>query len=184
MTLPDGTVYRIDGGRVLFGAEPPAPTGEGPFAVHIPFTRIDARTASAAPSWAQWTNVSGSPIAYYAALTDWWATGETFAVLEHDVQCRPDVITAFDECPEPWCVFGYADMCHPECMEAWRNLLGCTRFRAELIAAVPDALSSIPADNWDWHNVCDGLGANLRAAGYTHHWHAPSVEHHHFRSPE
>ena len=63
-------------------------------------------------------------------------------------------------------------------MESWRNALGCTRYRKELIAAVPDALLSIPADNWDWHNVCDGLGNNLRAAGYSHHWHEPWVSHH------
>ena len=183
-TLPDGTVYRIDAGRVLFGAEPPQPAGTGPFAVHIPYTRIDSRTVHAAPSFAEWTSVAGSPIAYYAALTEWWASGETFTVIEHDVQCRPDVITGFEECPEPWCVFGYADMCHPECMEAWRNLLGCTRFRSELIKAVPDALTSIPADGWDWHNVCDGLGDNLRRGGYTHHWHFPPVDHHHFRPEE
>lgn len=57
-------------------------------------------------------------------------------------------------------------------------MLGCTRFRKELIEAVPDALTSIPEDNWDWHNMCDGVGNNLRAAGYTHHWHTPPVEHH------
>lgn len=66
-------------------------------------------------------------------------------------------------------------------MEAWRNELGCTRFRAELIAAVPDAVSSIPTDGWDWHNLCDGLGGNLRRAGFSHHWHFPPVRHHRMR---
>jgi hypothetical protein len=70
-------------------------------------------------------------------------------------------------------------------MENWRNELGCTRFRAELIQAVPDALEGTPLGNnglpitWDWKNLCDGLGNNLRAAGATHHWHYPAAEHHH-----
>jgi hypothetical protein len=126
-----------------------------------------------------WVDVSSSDLAYYGALYDMWLRGETFAILEHDVVCRPDVIEQFEECPEPWCAFGYADICHPRCMDAWANALGCVRFRKELVSEVPDALSAIPRDGWDWHNLCDGLGANLRAQNFTHHWHWPPVEHHH-----
>lgn len=152
-----------------------------PFQWYVPHTARHPQTAANAPDGATWVNVAQSPNAYYAALLKWWAQGDTFAVLEHDVECRPDVVASFDECPEPWCLYEYAPVCdcgNPDCREAWRNMLGCTRFRAELIAAVPDAVASIPTDNWDWHNVCDGLGNNLRAAGYTHHWHAPPVFHH------
>ena len=163
--------------------DPPAPARQrGTVAWRIPYTRVDPRTVAAAPIDAVWTDVSAGSDAYWGALCEWWATGETFAILEHDIVCRPDVIKAFEACPEPWCVFGYADICHPECMEAWRNELGCTRFRVELIAAVPDAVASIPPERRDWHNVCDGLGDNLRAAGYSHHWHFPWVDHHHMRA--
>ncbi len=149
-----------------------------PFPVYIPHTVRHPQTALGAPENATWVDVSQSPNAYYAALAHWWERGETFMVLEHDVICRPDVIEEFDACPEPWCLYGYTEICHRECMEAWRNALGCTRFRKELIDAVPDALASVPRENWDWHNVCDGLGNNLRAAGFTHHFHEPWVSHH------
>lgn len=160
---------------------------DAPFDCLIAHTAIHPQTANSAPSNATWVDVSFSPHAYYAALLWQWAKGETFMVLEHDVVCRPDVIASFDECPEPWCLYPYAPECpcgNPQCREAWANALGCTRYRKELIEDVPDALTAIPRDMpdglpcWEWHNVCDGLGAQLRAAGYTHHWHEPAVEHH------
>ncbi len=132
-----------------------------------------------APADATWIDVSASPVAYYAALSELWERGETFALLEHDVVCRRDVVQAFEECPEPWCAFGYSDICHESCMEAWSNTLGCTRFRKEIIEAVPDACKDMPKQFWDWHNTCDGLGSALRAAGFKHHWHFGWVEHHH-----
>lgn len=144
---------------------------------YVPFTERDYATAEAAPRDAVWVDVSEHSTEYWFMLLRLWRAGETFAILEHDVICRPDVIEAFETCPEPWCAFGYEDICHPECMEAWANTLGCTRFRSELIQAVPDAVSSI--EDRDWHNLCDGLGSNLRAAGFTHHWHGPWLEHTH-----
>jgi hypothetical protein len=160
--------------------EPPAPQPRrGETQWYVPYTAVHPATVAGAPDDAIWVNVAASPLAYYGALLDIWGRGETFATLEHDVICRPDVIQAFEECPEPWCCFGYSDICCPGCMEAWANELGCTRFRREIIEAVPDAVSSAPRDFWDWHIACDGLGRNLRAAGFTHHWHFPPVEHHH-----
>ena len=131
-----------------------------------------------APADATWIDVSSSPIAYYAALTDIWAQGKTFAILEHDVVCRPDIVAELEQCPEPWCLFGYQDFCHEACRDAWRNQLGCTRFRAEVMQAVPDALTAIPPAGWDWHIACNGLGDNLRAANFKHHWHGPPAGHH------
>lgn len=145
---------------------------------YIPYTYVHPMTVAGAPADAIWVDVSASNLSYFGALLDWWTRGESFAVLEHDVVARPDVIEAFETCPEPWCTYGYSTICHPTCMEAWRNALGCTRFRSEIIAAVPNAVSSIPEDGWDWHNLCDGLGNHLRAAGYSHHWHEPWVNHH------
>lgn len=197
-TLPDGSrlevVEQESGNRTILiprakfagthdAPAPAARTGEA--AWYLPYTAVHPLTVAGAPKDTIWLDVSSSPLAYYGALLDIWERGETFAVLEHDVVCRPDVIEAFAECPEPWCCFGYSDICCQDetgfspCMEAWRNLLGCTRFRRDVINAVPDAISAIPPEGWDWHNVCDGLGANLRAAGFTHHWHFPPVEHHH-----
>lgn len=172
-------VDRAGNQRIIrVAGDPPAPQRrQSEAAWYVPYTAVHPLTASTAPPDATWVDVSCSPVAYWAALRAIWARGETFALLEHDVVCRSEVTAELDACSEPWCVFPY-DFCHVECREAWRNMLGCTRFRAEMIAAVPDAVSLIPADNRDWHNMCDGLGANLRAAGFTHHWHGPPVEHH------
>ena len=148
-----------------------------PFPVYYPHTAVLPEIAEAAPVNATWVNVAASPLSYWAAMASWWERGETFAVVEHDVVARPDVFTSFEDCPEPWCLYGYGNMCHPACQEAWRNQLGCTRFRAEIIAAVPDAVLGMEPHLRDWHNMCDGVGNALRAAGYTHHWHYPAIEH-------
>lgn len=159
--------------------EPPAPEArKGEVAWYVPYTFLHPLAVESAPRDAIWVGVNSSVDAYYGAMLDLWDRGETFAVMEHDIICRPDVVKAFEECPEPWCVFGYSNICHVECMEAWRNALGCTRFRKEIIEAVPDAMRSIPRDSWHWTYMCDGLGNNLRAAGFKHHWHYPWVDHH------
>lgn len=163
----------------------------------VPFTVRNPEVQAAAPPWAEWVEVSGDPLAYWRTMLEHWVPDDDLIVVEHDVVLRPDVLVQFDECPEPWCVFGYADMCHEACREAWANMLGCTRFRKELIAAVPDAVSSIPEDRRGWHNLCDEIAgdkvagiptelrpSSLRAAGFTHHWHSPYVAHHPWGIPE
>lgn len=187
LTLPDGatirTVVAPSGNAAVWVdragyIEPPAPQPRcGDVAYYVPFTKVHPATVAGAPDDAVWVDVSSGPDAYFGAFYGWWARGESFAVIEHDVVCRPDVVEGFEDCPEPWCIHGYDPYCHIECREAWRNALGCTRFRRELIEAVPDAVASIPLERWDWHNLCDGLGDNLRAAGATHHWHDPPVLH-------
>lgn len=184
IALPDGTTARMieaDGNVTILRAQPvapPPPTEQtGSVAWYLPYTTVRPEVAAAAPADATWVDVAASDDSYYALLLEIWQRGESFAVLEHDVICRPDVIEAFEDCPEPWCTYGYSTICCPGCMNAWANALGCTRFRTELMQAVPDALSSVPSTGWDWRNVCDGLGNNLRAAGYTHHWHEPWVDH-------
>ena len=189
LVLPDGTaidtVVLPSGNRRVFIRNteergPPTPEPRtGPVQWYVCYTSVHPATVAGAPKDTVWVDVSASPDAYFGAIAEMWAEGESFALLEHDVVARPDCVQAFEDCPEPWCTYGYADICHPECMESWANALGCTRFRKELIDAVPDALSRIPAEGRDWHNLCDWIGQALREAGFTHHWHAPAVEHHH-----
>jgi len=158
--------------------------------VLVPFTARHIETIAGAPANAEWVDVSRSSTAYWETLCEFWNSGDDLLIIEHDVVCRPDVIEQLEMCPEPWCAFGYSDMCHPECMEAWANAFGCTRFRKELMAAAPDAVSSIPEGyGRDWHNLCDYVSGMpwlnpemrpqcLRARGFWHHWHYPAVRHH------
>ena len=156
----------------------------------IPYTARHLDTLAGAPAQAEWVYVGDDNEAYWRTLCDFWNSGDDLLILEHDVVCRPDVLAQFEECPEVWSAFGYSDMCHPECMEAWGNAFGCTRFRKELMADVPDAVTSIPEGyGRDWHNLCDYVSGvtwlgrparpgSSRDAGYTHHWHGPAVTHH------
>ena len=176
----------VKAARVGYLAAPPSPAPRrGTVQWYVPYTAVHPQTAEAAPPDAIWVDVSHSELSYFGAMLSWWERGEDFATLEHDVVCRPDIIQSFEDCPEPWCVYPYDTICcqdetgYSPCMEAWRNELGCTRFRSELMSAAPDAVSSIePGPLRDWHNLCDGLGNNLRAAGFTHHWHLPAAGHH------
>lgn len=151
-----------------------------------------------------WEDVSGDEFAYWRLMARLWEPSDDLVIVEHDVELRADVIEQFNTCERLWCTHGYDNICHPECMEAWSNALGCTRFRKELIAACPDAVLSIP-DEWhkipsysakvhrrDWHNLCDELAGDkiggagvpgsprtgsVRDAGFTHHFHNPPVVH-------
>jgi hypothetical protein len=147
--------------------------------------------ADVVPPGTIWVDVSSDDEAYWRALCDIWATGEDFAIVEHDVVIHADAILSFDFCTGPWCTYGYDNICHPHCQEAWANMLGCTRFRAEVMAACPLALSSIPEGQRNWHNLCDHMAGNklhgvdqpslrpdsIRAGGFSHHWHTPPVHH-------
>lgn len=146
----------------------------------VAYTYQDQRTLdgmNAADQPAIWVDVSGSDFDYWSVLCDFWTPEHDLTIIEHDVVARPDVFTTFEECPEPWCVFPYSNH-STEDAEAWRNMLGCTRFRKELIAEVPDALTGIEERWREWRYTCDGIGANLRAKGFSHHWHGPAVYHH------
>lgn len=160
----------------------------------IPFAgRKHPRVDQSAPETAEWADVSGDPHDYWRVLSDVWnqciQTGEDAIIIEHDVVCHDDVIEQFANCPEPWCTFQASTLCHSECIEAWANQLLCTRFRNSLIRERPNALSSLPDELRDWHNLCDHLAGNkingvpcaqmslgLRT-NFTHHWHFPPVEH-------
>ena len=124
-----------------------------------------------------WVNVGKTPYDYWRVLCDWWVR-EELIVIEHDVQARPSIFDEFDSCPEPWCFFRY-DNHSPENADAWRwATLGCTRFRAEIIKAVPDAVTGIEERHRDWHYLSTGLGIALRDAGFEPHMHESAVNHH------
>lgn len=147
--------------------------------VYLHHTKILPEVVKAAPKATVWVDVSESPLAYWESLQQIWWLGEGFTILEHDIICRPDILRAFQDCPEPWCTFVYSDLCHQECREAYNNQLGCTRFREECLREVQLAVDDIPDELRGWERVNEGLGGNLRAANYRQHWHEPPVLHLH-----
>lgn len=150
-----------------------------------------------APPGTEWHDVGHDNEDYWRLMCRVWGecakSGYDLLILEHDVVCRPDIIEQFESCPDPWCLFGYDDFCHPECAFAWKNAWGCTRFRHELIAKTPYAISSIPSGFRDWHNLCDHVAGDkmhgvdtidirphsIRSYGFDEHWHMPPPVHHH-----
>src|ERR1017187_9292652 len=115
----------------------PAPPPILPVFLH--FSKVVSEVAESAPAGTVWVDVSDSPLAYYESLKRIWGLGEGFALLEHDVVCRPDIVQAFETCEHPWCTFVYDNLCCPGCKEAYNNQLGCTRFSREIVRAVPRA---------------------------------------------
>ena len=142
----------------------------------VPYTVIHPATLEGVPSHAEWIDVRESPIAYWSALCDYWGPWN-LTIVEHDVQAHSGVFAEFAACSEPWCYFTY-DNFTEENAAAWHwGILGCTRFRKELIEAVPRAIEDLE-DRWkDWHETSTGIGMVLREAGFAPHQHG-RINHH------
>jgi hypothetical protein len=117
--------------------------------------------------------------AYHALLSELWAAGETFAIVEHDIEIGPDTLTSFDKCPEPWCVAPYPGRSFKNYpVPILRVALGCVRFRAEFLktnAGILDAMLPGPSNSLrnprHWRR-CDSLLASaLQRRGFAAHEH-------------
>lgn len=125
--------------------------------------------------------------AYHDLLSELWAAGEDFCLVEHDIEIRADVLPAFESCPEPWCTFPYLGRPYKHYpVPVLRVALGCTRFRSEFLktnAGVLEAMlpgpASSPRNPRHWRR-CDSLLASaLQRRGFRAHEHEPHVVHHH-----
>lgn len=122
-------------------------------------------------------DVSGSGTSYTRLLDRLWAAGEPFAVVEHDIVPHPSAPAELEACDWPWCAFAYrlGGIVHAG--------LGCVRFSAELLAAVPDAVARTWQESTDvhppghWCALDDRLSRVLREAGFAQHVHALQVTH-------
>lgn len=116
---------------------------------------------------------------YCALLERLWANTETFTLVEHDIVITADVLPAFEACPSWWCGFLYP------VQVVILSALGCTRFRAELLAAEPDVMQKVAAIGGDglpvrdWRRLDVRLGDELIRRGYRRCVHTPEVEHLH-----
>ncbi len=122
-------------------------------------------------------DVSGSDTAYTQLLQKLWRDGDTFALVEHDIVPWRGALAELAACPRDWCAFQYP---FGGGMIAG---LGCTRFRAALLAAHPAAVDDTLTEATEihptgfWCNLDDRLTRALTRRGAARHEHTPAVGH-------
>jgi hypothetical protein len=143
--------------------------------VLVPYTIRHQKTEAGAPG-ATWEYVGNSPYDYWRALCEWW-TPRDFTIIEHDVAATPEIFAEFAACPHLWCTFKYSNHSDADA-EAWKyGILGCTRFRKNLMRKLPDVVKNLEWRYRDWHVMSTGLGMALRKQRFEPHVHGV-VDHH------
>jgi hypothetical protein len=115
------------------------------------------------------------PDAYRELLEECWAQGESFLLVEHDIEIHERVVSELQACQEPWCAFPYAIGAPGG--DLIDSSLGATRFSAALLEALPGLIGSLPVR--DWRRLDCEIAPRLRSAGFAPHVHSPPVSHHH-----
>ena len=130
-------------------------------------------------------DVSADPLAYYRLVRELWAAGDTFLLVEHDIEINEQALLQAEKCP---CVWGVSPYSGPGGIgDLLCASLGFVRFRAELMKDEPDVLSEIGkvADGGleippgDFRRLDVRLSTELKLRGYEPHVHASQVHHHH-----
>lgn len=110
-------------------------------------------------------DVSWSDEAYALVFCGLWRSGESFAIVEHDIVIRPELLREFDTCPAPWCTAKYSYLRG----NYWG--LGATRFRSDLtrsLPTVPDEILAYDAPGHGpghWCTLDMAVTSTLRAHG-------------------
>lgn len=153
--------------------------------VVVPYTAIHPATAAAleelAPD-AEMVDLSGDVFAYQALVERLWADGETFLLWEHDITPTATALAEALSCRCWWSASPYPG---PNGVTLWR-CFGFTRFRAEMLAATPNAArdaglrddsTDVPPRHW---LRCDSrLIDVLLVEGYAGPHRHSAVGHHH-----
>jgi hypothetical protein len=144
-----------------------------------------------------WTG--DDPYQYWRELKARWGAGD-LVTIEHDNGIHEEVIPQFENCPEPWCSFGYQIGSYI-CTEG----NGCRKLSLEAQKAVTFAHLEYPPPlpTWDpqtellptrsrgiidigechdcaalcWCHLDTRIAGALKRAGYTVHVHTPNVRH-------
>lgn len=117
-----------------------------------------------------------------------WADGETFLLIEHDVELTPEALAEAEHCECWWSAAPYIGqgIAHREASVIVQSL-GCVRFRSELMEAAPGAVARANSVQDAAKNVCppghwkclDGrILSSLGVEGFFPHQHE-EVPHHH-----
>lgn len=150
--------------------------------VIVPYTNLRSATRTALDQTGypiDYVNVSDGDDSYWELLDEAWQVGEDFAIVEQDIIVEPDTLESFEGCPQPWCAAGYPYL-HGDSYHG----LGCVRFRADLLAALPDliiALGQLDFPNHGPKHWCT-LDAGLQRLLAAHHY-MVCVEHGQVRHP-
>ena len=153
--------------------------------VVIPYTRQYhplARKSHLRIDNAELVDVSGDENNYHRLLERLWSDGESFLLIEHDIE-QTDI--ALEEARTCECLWGASPYVIGEGGNLWSRALGFTRFRAELMAREPDLMvaagRSRPQDvsgSADWRILDSRIDGILRARHYDVCVHSPVVHHH------
>lgn len=115
---------------------------------------------------------------YHELLEHHWRAGADFTVIEHDIVINETVMPGFEACPHVWCVHLY------ELASGFvPGVLGCVRFRSELLLAEADAMTLAGESDSSgvvaraWYRIDVRLDKILRDRDYRPHIHPGRVEH-------
>lgn len=128
--------------------------------------------------------------AYWDLLCSLWASGDDFALIEHDMVPHDTTLPGFLDCPNGWCLHPYegAPILGTPRRRIFRCALGCTRFRGEFTARYPDTVSRLRHTsttifgrycNTTWDRMDSQIASILFQSGERPCEHEPMVDHHH-----
>lgn len=149
--------------------------------VVVPFTALDPATVWSLAEFqyalpgspeVELVDLSDDPVRGYPALLKrLWREGETFCLIEHDIEIGPSTLYDFRACSYGYCAAPYP----------WRTdvgpALGCTRFRDSFIAKYPGAAKAIGEVGASQLDVVFMRHVLARDLGEQPHLHAPVVHH-------
>ena len=150
----------------------------------VGFTELHPATEKALQLWASnyevnYHDVSSSNEEYFNVLAKYWSLGESFIVIEHDVEIRKETIPKLTRCSRSWCAFSYAMGA-----SGYQTALGCTKFSTALLQKYPNAMKQAgdKHDPWsaprDWRRLDRRIFEVLVELGETEHRHDPPLKHH------
>lgn len=149
--------------------------------VVVPFTKLHPATVWALAEY-QYT-LPGSPEiemvdlgkdqvhGYRELLRRLWREGETFCLIEHDIEIGPSTLYDFRACQHGYCAAPYP------WMTAIGPALGATRFRDSFIAKHPDAAKAVGQAHAAQLDVVFMRRVLARDLGEQPHVHAPVIHH-------
>ncbi len=126
---------------------------------------------------------------YFELLSQLWAEGETFVIVEHDILVYPGAIQEIWDCEVPFC--GKPYVIHG----GFAACFGCTKFDASFLRAFPNAMKmggarqhpmGLGTGYTHWETLDSRIVAALSELGWScngsqwPHQHWPSVRHLHY----